>query len=106
MGEVEQALNLADDLNSLDLPSAGVTGSPPDRWVVYGTDPWMVGLGRGSDENTLLIAIRAQEALEVASSPMEETLGGIELAPEWDPEGVLLDPRLRGLRVGFTLDGS
>ena len=96
VGEAEQALALADDLNSLDLPSAGVTGSPPDRWVVYGTDPWMVGLGRASDGTTILSAIRAQEALEAASSPMAETLGGIELASEWDPEGLLLDPGSEG----------
>jgi len=101
--EVEQVLALANDLNGLELSSAGGAGSPPDRWILYGSEPWLVGVGLASDGTTLLTAIRAQEALEAASSPMEETLFGLELAPEWAPAGVLLDPRLRGLRIGFTL---
>jgi signal transduction histidine kinase len=101
--EVEQALALAGDLNSSELSSPGSAGSAPDRWVLYGSASWLVGLGRASDETTLLTAIRAQEALEAASSPMAETLFDLEIAPEWAPEGVLLNPRLRGLRVRFAL---
>jgi signal transduction histidine kinase len=101
--EVEQALALAGDLSSFELPRSDGAGGPPDRWLLYGTEPWLVGIGQGHDRATVLAAFRAQEVLEAASSPMEGALSGLALAPAWDPEGVLLDPRVRGLRATFTL---
>jgi len=101
--EVEQALALANDLSALDVPRGGSSGSPPDMWVVHGSAPWLVGLGRALDGTEVLIAVRSWEAMEETASSMEGTVFDLALQPSWAPDGLMLDPRLRGLRASFRL---
>jgi signal transduction histidine kinase len=101
--EVEQILGLANEMGALELSATGVSGLPPDRWVSYGSDPWLIGLGQTGDGTSLLVAADAQQAVQAASSSQAEELLDLALAPEWAPDGLTLDPRLRGLRVRFTL---
>jgi signal transduction histidine kinase len=103
VGDVEQTLALANDLPSLGIPTGGSAGSPPDMWVVYGSVPWLVGVGRAQDGTEILAAVRAREALEEAASSLDGTVLGLSLEPSWAPEGLVLDPRLRGLRASFSL---
>mgnify|MGYP001825782174 FL=1 len=101
--ESEQILDLADDLHTLELPMGGGTGLTPDWWMLYGAEPWLVGLGPTEDGNSLLVSVDAEQVLQVASSNQGGDLLGLALAPEWATDGLMLDPRLRGLRVNFTL---
>jgi signal transduction histidine kinase len=104
--EVEQILDLANQMGVLGLSSVESPGSPPDRWVLFGFDPWLVGRGRTLDGVPRLVSVDAQEALHAVSSSQQEELPGLTLAPDGDPDGLTLDPRLRGLRVRFTLSES
>jgi signal transduction histidine kinase len=103
VGEVEQGLTLARDLPSLQLSAIGAPGAPPERWVLHGSDPWLVGLGQAGSGSPLLTAVRASQAVEAAALPMEETVLDLRLVPGWAPDGLILDPRIRGLRVRFDL---
>jgi signal transduction histidine kinase len=108
----ERVLALSRDLAGLGLaPRSDDSGFPRNRWVLYGSPPWLVGAVPARDEGRyVVVAIEAAPAfaaVEAAAARPGGLVGAIEPANTQDADGELLGADFPGLVVRFeSADGA
>jgi signal transduction histidine kinase len=106
VGLIEHVLALQRDFGALRLMLSDHNSSskPTPSWALYSDVPWLVGLTPAESE-ILLVAVRARDVLESASSELSAGRvlnGNARLVQDSQIAGAWLGPNFPGVRIVFS----